>query len=113
MGAKTKKSHGNLHPKQYEIVKTRANVGNSLTLADGTKVPLARVGATVVKDPGLARAIDQEFGRQKRARRNGDVLVIETDNNHLNERENQGHTYTFTVPALPWHRYDKNGRRIR
>ena len=106
-------SDGNLHPKQYEIVKTRANVGGSLTLGDGTVVPLAKVGPTVVKDAGLAKAIDQEYGRHKKARRNGDVLVIPVDNNHLNERDNRGHRYTFQTVAMPWARYDALGRRIK
>lgn len=106
------KSKGNLHPKQYEILPSRKNTPQVLTLSDGRKVPLAKRGPTVIKDAGLAKAVDQEYGRARHAWRGGDVVVMEVDNNHLHEPENRGHCYTFTVPALPWHKYDENGKRI-
>lgn len=99
------KSKGNLHPKQYEIYRRSQRTGNRLTLSDGTVVALnPKVNSTIVKDAGLAKQIEQEFGHKGG---NGEVAVIEVDNNHLHEADNRGHRYTFTVPELPWH---KKGR---
>ena len=110
--AKSPRSHGNLHPKQYEILPSRMNTPRVLTLSDGRQVKLAKRGATIIRDAGLARAVDQEYGRRARTTSGGAVLVMETDNNHRHEPENRGHCYTFRVPALPWHKYDKDGKRI-
>ena len=104
------KSKGNLHPKQYEIIKRKQNSPIRLRLSDGRTVPLSqKVNTTVVHDAGLARAIEQEFGHKGGT---GDVMVIETDNNHLHESDNKGHRYTFTNLAMPWAKYDELGRRI-
>lgn len=93
------KSKGNLHPRQYEIVRRTKRAGN-LRLSDGRTVKLnQKINTTVLHDAGLARAVEQEFGHKGGT---GDVMVIETDNNHLHAPENDGHCYTFTVPALPW-----------
>jgi hypothetical protein len=105
-------SHGNLHPKQWEVVRRKKNTPGRLTLSDGRAVTLNRkINTTIVKDAGLARAIDQEYGPRRGG--TGDVMVVECDNNHLHERENVGHHYTFQVPALPWHKYDEDGNRIK
>ncbi len=99
------KSHGNLHPKQWEVYRRSKKAGDSLTLSDGTVVGLNRkVNSTIVKDAALAKQIEQEFGPKGG---NGDVMVVEVDNNHRHEPDNRGHTYTFSGVELPWHR----GRR--
>lgn len=46
--------------------------------------------ALVVSDPTEAREIQNNH--------DGDVLVIPVDNYHTE----QGHTYSFRVPELPW-----------
>lgn len=98
---------GNLHPKQYEIYRRTKKAGHRLTLSDGTAVALNRkVNSTIVKDAGLAKQIEQEFGHKGGS---GDVLVVEVDNNHLHEADNRGHRYTFTVPELPWQKTGKKG----
>lgn len=101
------------HPTQYEIVKARRNVGDHLDLGDGKQLNLAKIGPTIVKDHGVAMAVEQKYGRDKRGARSGDVLVIPVDNNHRHEDPHGLTHWTFTVPTLPWAKYDELGRRIK
>ena len=48
-----------------------------------------------VDDPGLARAIHDEHGQGG----DGDVLVVPVE-----RKIERGHTRTFVVPSLPWHK---------
>jgi hypothetical protein len=98
---------------RYEIMPRKINTPKVLILDDGRKVKLASQGATVIKDAGLARAIDQQYGLDKRGRRLGDVLVIPVDNDHLHAPGEAGHRFTHSIPALPWHRYDNSGQRVK
>lgn len=102
-------SHGNLHPKQYEIYKRKKNSPNEINVG-GRRVKLAKSGPTIIKDAALAADIDQLHGRNAGAL-DDSLLVVPVDNNHLHEE--RGHRYTFGVPALPWHKYDKKGQRIK
>ena len=65
------------------------------------KLRLGRNRALVISDAAEARHIQQ--GPQK-----NDLLVIPTDNYPVE----QGHKYTFSMPAMPWAEYDALGRRV-
>jgi hypothetical protein len=66
------------------------------------KLKTDRYGRCVVNDPTLANEIRQEHSR--------DLSVNRIFSNHPSDR---GHKYFHTCPALPWHKYDELGRRIR
>ena len=56
----------------------------------------------VVKDPALAREIQQDHP--------ADLAVTRVRYPHQADR---GHRYHFgQLPAMPWHKYDEQGRRI-
>jgi len=56
-----------------------------------------------VKDEALAREIQQQYPRE--------LAVTRVRTNHPADR---GHRYHFgQTPAMPWHRYDENGKRIK
>lgn len=104
------KSHGNLHPKAYEILPRREGAPKVLEV-DGHKIKLPKQGAAVVYDKGLAHAIEQKYGRgtlNGKLKGRNDVLVMEVDNDHLHRPDTRGHTYTFTVSELPWHKGKKH-----
>src|SRR3990167_9982133 len=65
------------------------------------KLRLGRNRALVISDAAEAQHIQQ--GPQK-----NDLLVIPTDNYPVE----QGHKYTFSMPAMPWAEYDALGRRV-
>lgn len=66
------------------------------------ELKLDKLGRCIVKDEKLAREIQQEHRH--------DLTVSRMFTNHPSDR---GHTYFFgSIPALPWHKYDENGRRI-
>ena len=54
-----------------------------------------QTNAFVVSDPGIAREIEAQHGPKA----GGDVVIIK----HDAPRE-AGHNYSFSVPALPWHK---------
>lgn len=56
-----------------------------------------------VKDPALAREIQQANPRE--------LAVTRVRQTHHSDT---GHRYHFgQMPAMPWHRYDENGNRIK
>jgi len=58
-------------------------------------------GRCLIKDKGLAREIQNETR---------DVAVTRVN---YPSRSDRGHVYFFgQMPAMPWHRYDKDGNRI-
>jgi len=60
-------------------------------------------GRLVVRDPALAREIQQANPRE---------LAV-TRVRYPNQAD-RGHRYHFgQMPAMPWHRYDENGNRIK
>ena len=65
------------------------------------EMPFNHEGRFSVKDEGVAQEIRQEYGRE--------VTVTRVHNTAAVDR---GHTYFFSMPALPWHKYDEQGRRI-
>jgi len=61
-------------------------------------------GRMMVKDPTLAHEIrTSEVGKR-------DVTVSRVRFPSVHDR---GHTYFFTSPGMPWHKYDENGNRIK
>lgn len=98
------RSHGNLHPKQYEIYKRKKN-SPSVVDVGGRRVKLAASGPTIIKDAALAADLDQLHGRNAGAI-DDSLLVVPVDNNHLHEEH--GHRYTFGVGEMPWHKGKKH-----
>jgi hypothetical protein len=68
----------------------------------GKKLKFGPDGWLRVSDPGQAEEIRQRYGQQ--------VTVTRMRNPDPADR---GHTYVFTSPGMPWHRYDELGRRIK
>lgn len=96
------KSHGNLHPKAFEIYPRKKNSPKSIKVGDRV-VKLAKRGPTIIHDAGLAADIDQLHGRNNGAV-DDSLLVVPVDNDHLHRTGEAGHTYTFSVGEMPWHR---------
>ena len=108
--SRSQRSHGNLHPKAYEIMPRSQNCPRVLDV-DGHRVKLPKQGAAVVYDKGLAHALEQKYGLgtlNRKRRGSNDVWVGEVDNDHLHNPKTSGHCYTFTVVALPWHKGKKH-----
>lgn len=61
-----------------------------------------REGRFMVSDEKLAREIQTEVDQ------NATVTRVRWD-----DPADRGHTYFFTTPGLPWHKYDELGRRIK
>jgi len=63
-------------------------------------------GRCTVNDPGLAREIQKEHPR--------DITVTRVNWDDEVLHRNAIHSYFFgSLPALPWHKFDEFGRRIR
>jgi hypothetical protein len=72
---------------------------------DGHTFFYGKSGAAMSNDKGVADAIKDKYGRK--------VEIFETKGQwHPSDK---GHRYFFGVlrKALPWHKYDKNGMRIK
>jgi len=95
--------------KSYEVVRTSKKEFQGIEI-DGKKMKLGRSGAFSVSDPGVANAIDEQYGIKGRKERLtlDDVMVIPVED-HVVEA---GHKYTFSSIALPWAKYDALGKRI-
>ena len=93
------------YQKKYEVIKnTTRNIG--LLDTGKRKLRLGKNGALLLRDAGEAAAIKARYG----GRKGGDVIVTEAPNFPVEA----GHRYTFgQLPAMPWHRFDKDGNRIR
>lgn len=65
----------------------------------------------MVYDKGIAREIEQRYGKKAKGDDGGEVLVAEVDNE--NPQHERGHKYTFATLALPYAKYDELGRRIK
>ena len=70
--------------------------------AGDKNMPFNHEGRFSIKDEGVAQEIRQEYGRA--------VTVTRVNNTSAADR---GHRYFFSTPALPWHKYDEQGRRIK
>ncbi len=100
-------------PEQFEIYPRKTNTPGALDLGDGKQLKLGR-SVTITKDKGLAEAVNQRYGLNRATRGTGDVLVVPVSNNHLHEDPHGvRRTFTFQMPAMPWHEYDALGRRIK
>lgn len=93
--------------KKYEFVRATTKPLRELEVG-GRHLRLKRNGTAETFDPGLARDIEQKYGNHRRAAHRGDVVVNEID--YEDPTRERGHTYTFTVPELPWKR---KARRIK
>ena len=90
--------------KKYEFVKATTRALKELEVG-GHRVRLKRNGTAETFDAGLARDIEQKYGYHRRAQHRGSVVVNEID--YEDPTREHGHTYTFTVPELPWKRKRK------
>jgi len=100
--------------KTYEIIDARKakHKKGPLKLDDGTVVKFNSSGFYHTDDAGEARAINEKFGHETK-RGNGNVVVCELETyNERRDRKVRRVNY-LTVPALPWHKYDENGKRIK
>ena len=77
---------------KWEVIKATTRELDALDV-DGKQMRFGKDGAFRVTDPGVAAAIRQTYGRR------GDVTVTRIRYPHVSDR---GHTYLFSVPALPW-----------
>jgi hypothetical protein len=108
--AKKKSSVGKVtQAKEYEIVKAGKN---PILEIDGKAILFNKQGVIHTDDAGLAHAINQKYGHQTKTG-NGDAVVIPLEKYNEHRSRDRKEVYYHTVPALPWHRYDENGRRIR
>jgi hypothetical protein len=98
------------HKKTFEIVK--AGKKNSLKLDDGRVVKFKKNGTFHTDDAGLAKAINERYGHETK-RGDGSAVVCELEKYNETRLRTRKEAFAFTVPALPWHRYDEEGKRIR
>jgi len=82
---------------KYEVIKATRRPLSAIEAA-GRKMRFGRQGALRVSDPGVAAEINAKYG--------GDVTVTKIDVRPKDERK------TYTIPGLPWHKYDEKGNRI-
>lgn len=94
--------------KTYEIVK--AGKRNVLEI-DGKGIPFQPNGTIHTDDAGLAHAINEKYGHETRLG-NGEAVVCELEAYNERRSRTQKEVFYHTVPALPWHKYDKYGKRI-
>lgn len=87
--------------RQYEVIKAVTNKVN--VEIGGKKMPFGKLGAFRVKDPGVANAIRQKYGRQ----------VTVTGINTTPKMERKLHPNRIVSPGMPWHKHDEFGKIIR
>ncbi len=86
------------HEKRFEIQQRSRGAPMKLDLDDGKSVQMSKHGS-IIKDPSVAAAIDDRYGRKG----SDDVLVIPVDN--WQSDPTGTHNYTFGLNGLPdgWH----------
>jgi len=87
--------------KRWMVVKATKNQDFTGVTVDGKEMKFGKVGAFRVSDEGVANAIRQQVGMN--------ATVTRFENPDPSDR---GHTYIFSMPAMPWHKYDADGKRI-
>lgn len=87
--------------RQYEVIKAVTNDVN--VEIGGKKMPFGKLGAFRVKDPGVAQAIREKYGRQ----------VTVTGINARPVMERKLHPNRIISPGMPWNKHDELGRIIR
>jgi hypothetical protein len=85
----------------YEVIKA-TEIHTNIEI-NGKKMPFGKLDAFRVKDPGVAKAIEQKYGSE--------VVVDKIDTTPLDEKKT--HPNRIVMPALPWHEYDETGKIIR
>ncbi len=88
----------------YEIIKADPKLPNTLEV-NGKEYKFRDNGMMRVKDRGEAFAIREKYGKGKRP-------AITTTRVNYPHPSDRGHKYTFAGIAMPWHRFDENGKRI-
>lgn len=95
--------------KTFEIVKAGKN---PILEIDGKAILFNKRGVIHTDDAGLAHAINEKYGHETK-RGNGDAVVIPLETyNERRDREVKRVHY-MTLPAMPWHVYDENDKRIK
>lgn len=76
---------------------------------DGKKIKIKTGGSLMTDDAGVARAIEEQHGRKG----DGDLIVTELEAyNEYRDRSVKRVNYMPGI-ALPWHKYDRDGRRVK
>ena len=90
-------------PKKWMVIKATRDPSFQGVTLDGQTMKFGKKGAFMVDDPVKADEIRKTVGT------NATVTRFRTPDSH--ERI---HRYFFgQLPAMPWHKYDDNGRRMR
>lgn len=76
---------------EFEVIKHTKNAPNTL-IVDGKKLKFGKMGAMKIKDAGLARAIEETYGKGG----NHQAMVIPVE-----KRIETGHPRTFLVRLPP------------
>lgn len=103
--------------KMYELVRatgSRLKPGDVLE-AGGRKVKVSRNGNIRLRDTGFAKELAAKYGKKSLDRQNaGQLIDVELETyNQDRHSDPVKRTHYFTCVAMPWHKYDENGRRIR
>lgn len=104
-------------PKMYELVRatgSRLKPGDVLE-AGGKKVKVNKSGNVRVRDAGLAKELAAKYGKKSRDWQNaGQLIDVELETyNQERHFDPVRRTHYFVLPAMPWHKYDADGRRIK
>lgn len=85
----------------FIVQKADRSAGNTIDVG-GKQIKLNKEGRAFIKDEALAREIQTEH--------RFDMAVTRMRTPSVSDR---GHRYHFgQMPAMPWHKYDEDGRRI-
>lgn len=102
--------------KMYELVRatgSRLKPGDTLEVG-GRKVKVNRQGTARVRDARLAEDLLAKYGPKSLNRGTANQLIgaeLETYNQERHA-DPVRRTHYFTMPAMPWHRYE-NGKRVK
>ncbi len=87
---------------RYEILPYTPGMATETLELGEKKYPWGAQGAIHVKDGGEAQALQEKY--------DGRVITMKVQSPDIHDR---GHRYFFSMPGLPWAKYDEYGRRIR
>lgn len=80
----------------------------------GRTVKFKKNGTARVDDPGVAAEIEKRYGWKAKGADGGQVIVCPLEQyNEDRDRRPGANVIYHTIPALPWHQYDADGRRIK
>ena len=86
---------------RYEIMPYTTDMTSETMTLEGKQYAWGRQGAVHVKDGAEAQALQDKYGDR--------VVTMKVSSPDVHD---QGHRYFFTMPGLPWAKYDEFGRRI-